>query len=117
MMSINLVKDSNMKEIHFYTNLTNVEQTSEWDLDNMCVDYFTSNKVIENPDEKMVKTTQLCLLRNTWDYIDRGARVFIHNGNEVFEVFDGRYDGTGKEIRRGMDISKLLIGGTFGKIY
>ena len=33
MMSINLVKDNNMKEIHFYTNLTNVEQTSEWDLD------------------------------------------------------------------------------------
>ena len=117
MMSINLVKDSNMKEIHFYTNLTNVEQTSEWDLDNMCVDYFTSNKAIENPDEKMVKTTQLCLLRNTWDYIDRGARVFIHNGNEVFEVFDGRYDSNCKEIRRGMDISKLLIGGTFGKIY
>ena len=35
----------------------------------------------------------------------------------VLEVFDGRYDSTGKEIRRGMDISKLLIGGTFGKIY
>ena len=50
MMNIDLVKDSNMKEIHFYTNLTNVEQTSEWDLDNMCVDYFTSNKAIENPD-------------------------------------------------------------------
>ena len=26
MMNINLVKDSNMKEIHFYTNLTNVSQ-------------------------------------------------------------------------------------------
>ena len=106
-----------MKEIHFYTNLTPMEQTSERALDNMCVDSFTSNKAIENPAEKLVKTAQLCLLKNTWDYIDRGARVFIHNGNEVFEVFDGRYDSTGKEIRRGMDISKLLIGGTFGKIY
>ena len=79
-----------MKEIHFYTNLTNVEQTSEWDLDNMCVDYFTSNKAIENPDEKMVKTTQLCLLRNTWDYIDQGARVFIHNGNEYTTLKQSR---------------------------
>ena len=25
-----------MKEIHFYTNLNNVEQTSDWDLENMC---------------------------------------------------------------------------------
>lgn len=106
-----------MKEIHFYTNLTNEEQTSEWDLDTMCVDYFTSNKAIENPDEKMVKTTQLCLLRNAWDYIDWGDRVFIHNGSDVIEILEGKYENTDKEIRRGMDMSKLLIGGTFGKIY
>ena len=36
----------NMKEIHFYTNLTNDEQTSEWDLDDMCVDWFTTNAKI-----------------------------------------------------------------------
>ena len=53
-----------MKEIHFYTSLINEEQTSEWDLDTMRVDYFTSNEAIENPDEEIVKTTQLCLLRN-----------------------------------------------------
>lgn len=105
-----------MKEIHFYTNLTNEEQTSEWDLDDMCVDYYITNKTIEDPNEKTVKTTQLSFLRNTWDYIDKGYKVFIHNGSEVFEVKE-HMDGVNKDIRYGMDISKLLIGGTFGKIY
>lgn len=111
-----LSKHYYMKEIHFYTNLTNEDQTSEWDLDTMCVDYCTSNEAIENPDERIVKTTQLCLLRNAWDYISRGDRVFIHNGNEVFEVLEGKYENTDKEIRRGMDMSRLLLGGTFGEL-
>jgi len=104
-----------MKEIHFYTNLTNEEQTSEWDLDTMCVDYFTSNEAIENPDEKMVKTTQLCLLRNAWDYIDRGYKVFIHNGKSVYDVKE-HMTGVNKDIRVGNDVSKLLIGGLFGEL-
>ena len=104
-----------MKEIHFYTNLTNEEQTSEWDLDTMCVDYFTSNKMIEDPDETLVKTTQLSLLRNAWNYIGRGDRVFIHNGNKVFEVKE-HMDGTDKDIRPGHNIQILLTGGGFGPI-
>lgn len=104
-----------MKEIHFYTNLTNEEQTSEWDLDDMCVDYYITNKTIENPKEEMVKTTQLSFLRNTWDYIDRGFKVFIHNGSDVYDV-DEHMHGIDKDIRRGMDISRLLIGGTFGEL-
>lgn len=104
-----------MKEIHFYTNLTNEEQTSEWDLDTMCVDLFTSNEAIENPDEEMVKTTQICLLRNAWDYINKGYKVFIHNGNKVLEVKE-HMEGTDKDIRNGVDISRLLLGGVFGEI-
>ena len=105
-----------MKEIHFYTNLTNEEQTSEWDLDTMCVDYYTSNQAIEDPDEKIVKTTQLSLLVNAWDYINRGDRVFIHNGSSILEVKE-HMEGTNKDIRTGHNIHTLLIGGTFGKIY
>ena len=105
----------NMKEIHFYTNLTNEEQTSEWDLDTMCVDYFTTNEAIENPDEKMVKTTQLSFLRNTWDYISRGYKVFIHNQSEVYDVKE-HMTGVNKDIRVGNDMSKLLIGGLFGEL-
>lgn len=105
----------NMKEIHFYTNLTNEEQTSERDLDTMCVDYFTTNKAIENPYETMVKTTQLSFLRNTWDYIDRGYKVFIHNGTSVYDVKE-HMTGVNKDIRVGNDLSRLLIGGTFGEL-
>ena len=105
----------NMKEIHFYTNLTNEEQTSEWDLDNMCVDWFTTNAKIEDPYEKMVKTTQLSFLRNTWDYIGRGYKVFIHNQSEVYDVKE-HMTGVNKDIRIGNDVSRLLIGGLFGEL-
>ncbi len=115
MMNINLVKDSNMKEIHFYTNLTNEEQTSEWDLDTMCVDYYTSNEAIEDLNVTMVKTTQLGLLRNTWDYINRGDMVFIHNGSEIIKIEPNMFY-KGKYIKPGHDLSRMLIGGTFGEI-
>lgn len=105
----------NMKEIHFYTNLTNEEQTSEWDLDTMCVDYYTTDKAINDHDEEIVKTTQLSFLRNSWDYINRGDKVFIHNGNKVLEVKE-HMEGTSKDILHGHNIQTLLIGGTFGPI-
>ena len=97
----------NMKEIHFYTNLTNEEQTSEKDLDDMCVDWFTTNAKI--------KTTQLSFLRNTWDYIGRGYKVFIHNDSVVYDVKE-HMTGVNKDIRWGNDVSRLLIGGLFGEL-
>ena len=114
-VSINLVKESNMKEIHFYTNLTNEEQTSEWDLDTMVVDLYTAQMAIADPRIDKVKTTQVSLLRNAWDYIAQGKRVFIHNGSEVLEV-EEHMKGTEKDIRIGHDLSRLLLGGTFGEI-
>jgi len=104
-----------MKEIHFYTNLTNEEQTSEKDLDTMLVDYFTSWAAIENPNVEVVKTTQIALLRNAWDYIRRGDAVFIHNGRKVLEVKE-HMEGTQKDIRVGHNILSILTGGTFGPI-
>jgi hypothetical protein len=81
----------------------------------MCVDYYATNEAIENPDERIVKTTQLCLLRNAWDYINQGCKVFIHNGDKVLEVKE-HMDGTDKDIRPGHNILTLLIGGTFGEL-
>ena len=106
-----------MKEIHFYTNLNNVEQTSDWDLKNMCVDYVSTQTMIDSPNVERVKTTQLSFLLNTWDYIDKGYKVYIHNGMEVFEVrehMDNTYSG--KDIRKGHNMLRVLIGGTLGKI-
>ena len=104
-----------MKEIHFYTNLTNEEQTSEKDLDEMCVDYMTTKEAIQDTDTHLVRTTQLSFLRNAWDYIAAGHTVYIHNGNEVYQVKE-HMGGTDKDIKVGQDLSRLLIGGTFGKI-
>ena len=115
MMNTVQEKDSNMKEIHFYTNLTNEEQTSEKDLDTMCVDYVTTKEAIRDADTGVVRTTQLSFLRNAWDYIAAGHEVYIHNGNEVLQVKE-HMKGTDKDIRIGHDISRLLIGGTFGDI-
>ena len=106
----------NMKAIHFFTNLTNDEQVNENWLDTMCVDYFTTNEAINDPKVERVRTTQLSFLRNSWDYIDKGWRVFIHNGEQVLEVKE-HMTGTDKDIRKGHDLYKLLIGGTFGEIY
>ena len=49
MCGVNLTYREVMKEIHFYTNLTNEEQTSEWDLDTMAVDLYTAQMAIADP--------------------------------------------------------------------
>lgn len=105
-----------MKELHFFTNLSNTEQTSEWDLDTMCVDYTTTQFMIDNPEIERVKTTQLSFLINVWDYIENNYKIFIHNGVEVFEVREHMITKYGKEIRKGHNILKLLLAGDFGKI-
>lgn len=105
------------KEIHFYTNLNNVEQTSDWDLEHMCIDYVSTQIMIDSPNVEKVKTTQLSFLMNTWDYIDEGYKVYIHNGVEVFEVREHMGNTyTGKDIRKGHNILRVLLGGEFGKI-
>ena len=105
------------KEIHFYTNLNNVEQTSDWDLEHMCIDYVSTQIMIDSPNVEKVKTTQLSFLMNTWDYIDEGYKVYIHNGVEVFEVREHMGNTyTGNDIRKGHNILRVLLGGEFGKI-
>ena len=105
-----------MKTIHFFTNLTNDEQVNESWLDTMLVDYFTTAEAIDMPGVEKVRTTQLSFLQNAWDYISKGWRVFIHNGDQVLEVKE-HMAGTDKDIRKGHNIAKLLIGGAFGEIY
>lgn len=104
-----------VKTIEFFTDLSNREQTCDHDLDNMYVDYVTTVKAIESPDVNLVKTTQLSLLRNAWDYIDKGYKVKLHIRSDVFEVKE-HMDGTDKDIKRGIDLSRFLLGGGFGEI-
>ena len=104
-----------MKEIHFYTNLCNLDQVSDWDLDNMLTDHCSTKKAIDDKNERIVKTTQLHFLRNAWDYIENGFKVFIHNGSDILEVKE-HMDGTKKDIKKGHNILNILTGGTFGEI-
>lgn len=105
-----------MKEIHFYTNLLNIEQVSEWDLENMLTDYVSTLKEINDPDTEIIKTTQLSFLIDTWFYIEKGYKIYIHNGAEVFEIKEHINTYTGKDIRNGHNILKLFLNGEFGKI-
>jgi len=105
----------NTKEIHFYTNLCDIEQVSDWDLDTMLTDFVSTRDSIEKGETRIVKTTQLSFLRNTWDYIDRGIRVFVHNDGHEIEITE-HCNACNKDLRVGHDVSRLFIGGAFGEL-
>lgn len=98
-----------MKEIHFYTNLCNEEQVSDWDLETMLTDYVGTREAIDDPESNIVKTTQLSFLRNAWDYMEKGIKVYIHNGKESFRVIEHMK-------RDGLDVEAILINGGFGEL-
>ena len=104
-----------MDEIHFYTDLCNIEQVSDWDLETMNTDYVSTKSSIDNGD-KIVKTTILTFLDDAWYFIEKGARVFIHVNSREIEVKDGMTAENGKEIRKGHHILKLLKNNYFGEL-
>ena len=104
------------KTIHFFTNISNDDQMPEEWLDDLRIDYYSTVEAIEDPNIERVRTTQIVLLRNAWDYIAQGYRVFIHIREEVFEVKE-HMNGAIKDITIGNDLSRLLTGGAFGEIY
>ena len=104
-----------MKEIHFYTDLCDIEQVSDWDLETMNTDYTSTKASIDNGVE-IVKTTILSFLDDAWDFIGNGVRVFIHINSREIEVKDGMIAENGKEIREGHRILKLLRCNYFGEL-
>lgn len=109
-----LHKYLDMKELHFYTNLCNEEQVSDWDLETMATDYTETVKQIKDKDRRIVKTTQLCFLVRAWDYIEMGYKLYLHNGVEVREIKEGM-DAAG-EAKRGVNLLMCLLNGWFGEI-
>ena len=104
-----------MDEIHFYTDLCDIEQVSDWDLETMNTDY-TSTKASIDSGDKIVKTTILSFLDDAWDFIRNGVRVFIHVNSREIEVKDGMVAENGKEIRKGHRILQLLRNNYFGEL-
>lgn len=106
-----------MKEIHFYTNLNNIEQVSDWDLETMNTDYVSTSKAIDNENCEIVKTTQLSFLIDSWYYIyNKEYKIYIHNDNKIYEVKEHMDSCTDMDIKYGYNICKLLLGGVFGKL-
>lgn len=98
----------NTKEIHVHTNI----KTCPTDALN---DYVGMINVIAKEQRAVVHTTQIAILSDVWWYLDNGVRIFIHNNGKVLEVKEGM-DGTNKDIRRGHNIMRLLLGHCFGDI-
>lgn len=92
-----------MRELHFYTNLNNIEQASDWDLETMCMDYVSTSENIKNTDKKIVKTTQLVLLAEASEFLNNGFVIYLHNATRMIEVKD---DG----------VLDALFSGEFGEI-
>ena len=104
-----------MNEIHFYTDLCDTDQVSDWDVENMNIDYASTKSSIDN-GVRIVKTTILSFLDDAWDFIESGVRVFIHVGSREIEVKDGMIAENGKEIRKGHRLLQLLRNNYFGEL-
>ena len=96
-----------MNEIHFYTDLCDTDQVSDWDVENMNIDYASTKASIVH-GVRIVKTTMLTFLDDAWDFIESGVRVFIHVNSREIEVKDGMIAENGKEIRKGHHLLQLL---------
>lgn len=105
-----------VRELHFYTNLSDIEQTSDWDLENMLTDYVETEKAIKDNDIDTIKTTQLTFLNDAWYYIDKGFDVYIHISNKILKVEEHMIGVNGKDIRYGHNICRILCSGGFGEI-
>lgn len=104
-----------MRELHFYSNLNNIEQVSDWDLETMCTDYVSTKQAIEDVSERVVKTTQIVFLVNAWDYIASGFVVFLHINTNCY-IIKEHMPEVKKDITCNMNILKLYLGGLFGDI-
>lgn len=104
------------KQLHFYVNrrepLTIGSYIAEREYIIRC----------KNHKKTIIDTYQLALLIDCWDYIDDGWNVFVHiynfdkNDDTVYEIKDKMITPSGKELKRGNNVLKMILGGAFGKI-
>ncbi len=95
-----------MKEIHFY--LGNFSH-----LDHIFYTYDSTEEAIKQGRDR-INTTSLASI--TFDLLDLGYRIFLHRNNKVLECKPGM-GGTEKEIRKGHNLLKLIIGHVFDRYF
>ena len=103
---MNLMTNSLEKHIHFYKD--------NYELQNCEGFLVTHNETIEaiQADEELINTSAISALDFEW-LLDKGYRIWLHENNRNFEIKLGNVVATEKEIRKGHNIMKLWIGGTF----
>lgn len=74
--------------------------------------YYEETLTLINNDCKIINTTQVILC--TTDLFAKGYRIFVHGSNyETYEVKLGVNKRTGREIRMGHCLYRLILAGEF----
>lgn len=92
------------KEIHFH---------KDYPLNGMAGIYLTHNQTKDaiKRKERLIHTTSLTNL--SFDLLDDGYRIYLHENEKVLECKLGSMEGTDKDIRRAHDIRRLVVAEVF----
>ena len=98
-----------MKEFHLWLELPGaIIQDKK---DNITYTY-TDTLILINRGFENIHTTQVILC--TTDLFEKGYRIFVHDNNyETYEIKLGVNEQTGREIRMGHCLYKLILSGEF----
>ena len=103
-----IAKDNEEKEIHFYKDYP-------YDVpDEVLLITHNGTKWAINNSVKIIHTTALTML--SFDLLDLGYRIFLHENNKVLECKPGM-DGTEKDVRRVHNILRMVVAGVFDNYF
>lgn len=100
------------KVIHFYIDKISVD-------DNLWDDIIlTHNETMEKIKEGYFHIDTLAISALYFgDLLDKGYNVYLHENNKMMEIKEGNIVATDKVIRKGHDVRKLWIAGTFNDYF
>ena len=96
-----------MKEIHFHLD-------APYDPARTFHTYDGTKGAIEKGRE-IINTTSIANI--SFGLLDLGYRIFVHRNGRILECKLGSMDGTEKEIRRGHNLLRLILGHTFDEYF
>ena len=94
------------KEIHFYLNLTNNDKRSD-----MLYTFLDTKTAIEN-NQTEIHTTSIANLGFV-DLLDADNSIYAHKDGKVLELSGGMKSISGRDIRKGHNMEKIIRSGFF----
>ena len=94
------------KEIHFYMNLTKNDERSD-----ILYTYIDTKTAIEN-NQTEIHTTSIANLGFA-DLLDDDYRIYAHKDGKVLELSVGMRNISGRDIRKGHNMERILRSGFF----